>query len=199
MAPAWNAALLVAAALCAIWLVGLLLFRGPEWLRIVALCIGAAVVYGVGHDMVTARISIEYFTIGHPRLFVTDDPTPHALAWGVLATWWVGAVLGIPLALAARRGRRPRLSARNLLRPIGVLLVVMALCALVGAAIGHFGAERHWFVLFGALAESVPAEKQVAFMTAGWAHGASYLVGFLGGLVLIVKTWRRRATLPTER
>ena len=65
--------------------------------------------------------------------------------------------------------------------------------------IGHFGAERHWFVLYGALAESVPPEKQVAFLTAGWAHAASYLVGFAGGVVLIVKTWRKRATLPTER
>jgi len=199
MDPAWNAALLVAAALCAIWLTGFLVFRGPEPLRIVALCIGAAVGYGIVHDMITARISIEYFTIGHPRLFVTDDPTPHALAWGVLATWWVGLILGIPLTLAARRGRRPKLAARDLLRPIGVLLVVMALCALLGAAIGLFGAERHWFVLFGALAQSVPAEKQVAFMTAGGAHSASYLVGFAGGVVLIIKTWRRRATLPMER
>jgi hypothetical protein len=74
----------------------------------------------------------------------------------------------------------------------------MALCALVGAAIGHFGAERHWFVLFGDLRERVPPEKQVAFMTAGGAHSASYLVGFAGGVVLIVRTWKRRAALPPE-
>ena len=195
MAPAWNAVLLVAAALCAVWLAGFLIFRGPEPLRIVALCIGAAVGYGIVHDLVTARISIEYFTIGHPRLFVTDDPTPHALAWGVLATWWVGLMLGVPLAIAARRGERRKVAARELMGLIGVLLAVMALCALVGAAIGHFGAERHWFVLFGDLRERVPAEKQVAFMTAGGAHGASYFVGFAGGIVLIVRTWKRRTRL----
>jgi hypothetical protein len=196
MDPAWNAVLLVAAALCAVWLVGFLVFRGPEPLRIVALCIGAAVAYGLVHDQITARVSIEYFTIGHPRLFATDDPTPHALAWGVIATWWVGVLLGIPLAIAARRGPRPKLAARDLLRPIGVLLLVMALCALAGAAIGHFGAERNWFVLFGELRERVPPEKQIAFMTAGGAHSASYLVGFVGGVVLIVKTWRRRSAMP---
>jgi hypothetical protein len=193
MGPAWNAALFVAAGLCAIWLVGFLLFRGPEGLRIVALCILSAVAYGILHDLVTARISIEYFTIGHPRLFASDDPTPRALAWGVLATWWVGLLLGIPLALAARRGERPKVAARELVRPIGVLLCAMALCALAGAAIGHLGAQRGWFVLFGDLRERVPAEKQVAFMTAGGAHSASYLVGFAGGVVLIVRTWRARA------
>jgi len=197
--PAWHAVLLVAAALCAVWLIGFLVFRGPEPLRIVALCIAAAVGYGMVHDQITARISIEYFTIGHPRLFATDDPTPHALAWGVIATWWVGLLLGVPLAIAARRGARPKVAARELLRSIGVLLVVMALCALLGAAIGHFGAERHWFVLFGDLRERVPAETQVAFMTAGGAHSASYLAGFAGGVFLIVRTWKWRAKLPPER
>jgi hypothetical protein len=193
--PSWNAVLLVAAALCAAWLAGFLLFRGPESLRIVALCIGAAIAYGILHDQVTARVSNEYFTIGHPRLFATDDPTPHALAWGVLATWWVGLLLGIPLAIAARGGTRPRLCARELARPVGVLLVALALCALLGAAIGHLGAQRGWFVLLGELHERVPAEKQVAFLTAGGAHGASYLAGFAGGVVLIARTWKRRARL----
>ncbi len=196
--PAWSAVLLVAAALCAVWLVGFLVFRGPEWLRIVALCIGAAVAYGIVHDQVTARISIEYFTIGHPRLFASDDPTPHALAWGVIATWWVGLMLGVPLAIAARRGARPKLDARRLVRPIGVLILAMAMCALAGAAIGRVGAERHWFALFGDLRERVPPEKQVAFMTAGGAHSASYLVGFAGGVALIIRTWRRRGRLAPQ-
>jgi hypothetical protein len=195
MGPAWNAALLVSAGLAAVWLVGFLLFRGPEGLRIVALCILAAVAYGILHDMLTARISIEYFTIGHPRLFQSDDPTPHALAWGVLATWWVGLLLGVPLALAARRGERPKIAARELLRPIGVLLLAMAVCAVLGAAIGRSGAQRGWFELYGDLRERVPAEKQVAFITAGGAHSASYLTGFAGGIVLIVRTWKRRALL----
>jgi hypothetical protein len=29
-----------------------------------------------------------------------------------------------------------------------------------------------------------------------WAHNASYLFGFLGGIVVIVQTWRRRERLP---
>ena len=53
-------------------------------------------------------------------------------------------------------------------------------------------------MLFGDLRERVPPEKQVAFMTAGGAHSASYLVGFVGGVVLIVRTWRRRAWLAPQ-
>lgn len=77
-----------------------------EALRIVALAVAAAVAYGVLHDQVTARICVEYFTIGHPLLVPSYSPTLLALAWGVVATWWVGLVGG--LVLAAWTWRRPR-------------------------------------------------------------------------------------------
>ena len=69
-------------------------------LRIIGLCVLAAVLYGVAHDQVTARVCVEYFTIGHPRILATESPTVLGLAWGVIATWWVGLVLGAPLAFA---------------------------------------------------------------------------------------------------
>ena len=49
---------------------------------IIGLAICAAVVYGVLHDQVTARICIEYFTIGHPRLIDSDSPTVLGLLAG---------------------------------------------------------------------------------------------------------------------
>ena len=42
---------------------------------IVLMCVFAAVVYGVIHDQITARVCVEYFTVGHPPIFPTDDPT----------------------------------------------------------------------------------------------------------------------------
>lgn len=68
-------------------------------LRIILLCVAVAVVYDVLHDQVTARLCVEYFTIAHPPLFDTDDPTLLGLAWGALATWWVGLALGVALVL----------------------------------------------------------------------------------------------------
>ena len=67
----------------------------------------ASIVYGILHDQVTARVCVEYFTIGHPPVFNTNDPTLLAIGWGIIATWWVGLILGIPLAVAARAGNRP--------------------------------------------------------------------------------------------
>ncbi len=65
---------------------------------IVLLCVGAAIGYGILHDEVTARICVEYFTVGHPDLFGTDSPTLLGIGWGIVATWWAGLLLGIPLA-----------------------------------------------------------------------------------------------------
>jgi hypothetical protein len=34
------------------------------------------VVYGIVHDQVTARVCVEYFTVGHPPVFQTNSDTP---------------------------------------------------------------------------------------------------------------------------
>jgi hypothetical protein len=75
---------------------------------ILLMSIVAAVVYGILRDQVTARVCVEYFTIGHPPVFHTDDPTLLAIGWGTIATWWVGAMLGVPLAIVARAGPWPK-------------------------------------------------------------------------------------------
>ena len=161
-------------------------------LAIVALSILSAVVYGIAHDQVTARLCVEYFTIGHPPVFGTDSPTLLAVGWGTLATWWVGLILGVPLACAARLGRRPKRSAASLVRPITILLGVMGLCALVAGVIGYCLARGGAVVLAGPLASRVPPDRHVAFLADLWAHNAGYLSGFVGGIVLIVCAWRSR-------
>jgi hypothetical protein len=165
-------------------------------LAIIALCIASAVAYGVAHDQVTARVCAEYFTIGHPPIFDTDSPTLLGLGWGIIATWWAGLLLGIPLAIAARAGRRPRRSPRSLLRPIVALLAVMGACALLagiaGFVLGRIGAIR----LVAWLAAKVPPDRHARFLADGGAHLASYLVGFVGGLVVIVRVWRSRSMSP---
>jgi hypothetical protein len=73
-----------------------------QWIAIVVLSILACVAYGIIHDQITARICVEYFTIGHPRIIPTDDPTALGIVWGIVATWWVGVIMGIPLATVSR-------------------------------------------------------------------------------------------------
>jgi hypothetical protein len=162
---------------------------------IVALCITSAVIYGILHDQITARICVEYFTIGHEPIFQTRSPTLLGVGWGIIATWWVGLLLGVPLAIVARAGRRTKRSVRSLLKPIAGLLLIMAICTAIAGVAGYFLAKCGIFFLVEPLASRVPVDKHVAFLGDAWAHSASYLVGFVGGIVVIVKVWRSRAHL----
>lgn len=165
---------------------------GMEALGIVLLCVGAAVSYGIFHDQVTARVCVEYFTIGHVRVFDTNDPTLLGLGWGVLATWWVGLLLGIALAFAARSGTRPPTSVRSLVRPVGVVLMVMAGASLVAGLVGGGLAHTGMVTLAGPLAAAIPPDRQARFIADHWAHSASYLAGLVGGLVLTNRVWQAR-------
>lgn len=168
-------------------------------LRIVLLCIAAAVFYGEIHDQITAHLCVEYFSIAHPKIIESTEPYRLAIAWGFAATWWVGAFLGCGLAIAARSGKRTPLAASQLVRPIGVLLLVMAACALAAGLTAYVLAQRGSISLTGPLASILSPEKHIWFLVDAWAHGASYLSGFIGGLTLWTLTWRRRAACPDAR
>jgi hypothetical protein len=163
-----------------------------QFFAIVSLCIFAGITYGVLHDQITANICVEYFTIGHPPIFGTDDPTLLGLGWGVLATWWVGVILGIPLAGAARLGNRPKRTAISLIRPLAVLMIISALCAALAGFVSALLARAGLIGLLEPLASEVPKAKHVAFLSDLWAHSGSYLSGFIGGGLIILHVWRRR-------
>jgi len=162
------------------------------YLAIVAMSIASAVLYGILHDQVTARVCVEYFTVGHPPIFGTDDPTLLGIGWGIIATWWMGLLLGVPLALAARLGHKPQRSVRSLVRPVLILLAVMGQCALVCGLVGWLAARNGIVRLIGPIADALPLDRHVPFLADLWAHSASYLVGFLGGIFVIVSVWKSR-------
>lgn len=158
-----------------------------ESAKIVSGCTLAAVVFGIIHDQFTARICLEYFTVFHPPIFATQSPTLLGLGWGIVATWWAGAIVGLLLVIAARFGSWPQLNARDLAPMVFWLMSCMAVCALVFGVIGYFWAPQpQWLSL------ALPTEKSRAFLADWWAHSASYASGFLGGLVLCVIVWVKR-------
>lgn len=169
-------------------------------LAILLLSLLAAVGYGILHDLATAHVCVEYFTIGHVRVVDSESPLVLALVWGVLATWWVGLLGGVLLAWAARQGPWPKLGAVHLLRPIGICLLVMGAGALLAGVAGHLAASRGWIRLVGPLAERVPPDRHVAFLTDMWAHLASYALGATAFIVLAWRTRRdrRRVALPVD-
>jgi len=162
------------------------------WLQFVALGIVAACIYGMVHDQFTARICVEYFTLGHAPLFVTESPTILGIGWGVVASWWGGALLGLGLAAAARAGRPPKIEASEMVRPVIGLLMVMAASAILSGIAGYWLASTGQIHLSGRIALDLLPEKHPYFLADMWAHGASYLVGFMGGWLLIVWVWWKR-------
>lgn len=178
-----------------------LLARCP-WLRgflptlaIVLLCVGAAAAYGLIHNQITARVCIEYFTIGHPRMFKSDSPTLHALFWGVAATWWAGLLSGLLIATAARAGSWPRLTVRNVWPLVLALVVVMALAAWTAGTFGRSFAKTYPPEQpLKAWGGEVPANRYADFMACAYAHGASYQVGFVGSAVVagvvVARRWK---------
>jgi hypothetical protein len=159
---------------------------------ITLLSVVAAVGYGIVHDQVTVRICLEYFTSFHPHVFPTEDPTLLGIGWGIIATWWVGFLLGVPLAFCARLGRAPRRDVESLVQPMAKLLAIMAVCAAVAGVTGWLLAAAGAIRVVGRMATAVPPDRHARFLADLWAHNASYAVGFVGGIVLCVRVWRHR-------
>lgn len=84
------------------------------------------------------------------------------------------------------------MTAGDLVRPLGLLLLVAAACALMAGAAGFAAASAGWVRLFGPLAFQVPPERHRLLFADLWAHAAGYAAASLGGVWLIVRTRRAR-------
>ena len=158
-----------------------------ERLKIVFVCVLASVLYGIVHDQFTARICIEYFTVFHPPVFATQSPTLLGIGWGIIATWWAGAIIGVLLSTVAQSGPRNKLRAAQLIPLVTRLMVFMALCATLFGVIGYF-----WGSLPAEFSGVLPRNEERRFLADWWAHNASYASGFVGGLSLCVVVWIKR-------
>jgi hypothetical protein len=163
-------------------------------LKIILLCVAAAVVYGVGQDQVTARVCVEYFTVGHAPIFATESPTLLALEFGTRATWWVGLILGVLAAGVSRTGSWPKVDAVQLIRPLACLIAVMAVASLLAGITGYRIAMASGFVLPEPLGPRIVKAHHGSFFADSLAHLAAYGVGLLGGLIVCagVLVQRRR-------
>jgi hypothetical protein len=173
-----------------------------ESFKIILFCILSAVAYGICHDQVTARVCVEYFTVGHPPIFHTESPTFLAIGWGIFATWWMGLILGVLAALASRAGSWPKFKAANLVRPIGGLLIVMAIASLLAGIAGYQIAKAGGLMLPEPLASRILTTHHNAFFADLLAHQAAYGVGFFGGLVVcglvLIRRWRMGKSLGSQ-
>jgi hypothetical protein len=155
-----------------------------HFLKIVLFVTLTMISYGIAHDQVTARVSIEYFTIGHPPLINTENPTLIAFAWGFVATWWVALPAGVIVALMARVGTWHKITWTDLRRPALIYIAATATVCVIAGIIGCIAASRGWVWLLEPMASAVPSERHTRFLANLWAHTAAYVMGVVGTLAL---------------
>ena len=154
----------------------------------------AAVVYGVIHDQITARICVEYFTKAHFYIGIAD-PTLLGFFWGIVGTWWVGLFLGVPLAIVSTFGKKPKIRAIDLVDSICRLLVSMFAIAVLAGGISYLLAAQGQVRINPAYINVIPPGAYNAFIAVSGAHLASYLTGGCGGILIILSVWKKRCKL----
>ena len=161
---------------------------------IVFFSILAACAYGIAHNLVTAHVCVEYFLPPiHPIIFPTDSPIILALTWGIIATWWVGLLLGILLAAVCRLGRRPKLTVGNIVRPALILFVCLYVVSMLLGVIGYIAWHSGFFTWI--LLDDIAPERHARFVFNAVAHESAYFFGAIGGIVLMFHLWKKRRML----
>jgi hypothetical protein len=102
-------------------------FPFSGFIQIVALGVITAVAYGIINDLFACHQCLEYFTNGHTafhkRLITSNNPNANAVVWGIHATWILGAIAGVVMAVAARAFKIAALTALNLTPFAGALVI----------------------------------------------------------------------------
>lgn len=159
---------------------------------IILLCISASIVFGILHNQISARVSLEYFTIGHYRLISSESPTLMGIAWGIHSTWWVGLIFGVLLALAGRAGKWEKRTARSLVKPVLLLSAVCGAAALIAGFIAYRLMSTDSISFISEMSLAIEPARQPGFLAALWMHTASYTVGTMGGLIIAVRVFACR-------
>lgn len=168
--------------------------KPPVLILLLLLAMLVASVFGALHNQLSYSVGPSYFTALKFPQFGIDPETPARLgaAWvGVQASWWVGALVGMPAflyGLLAVPTARSYLAAG--IGAIGLVVVLSLLAACLGLVGGIFAAETGLLDSYIAPPEGV---DRAEFLRAGMMHDAGYLGGFLGALLAFWPMRRARA------
>ena len=158
----------------------------------------AALLYGAINDQITVTISPEYFLYGKELAHVIgDDPPMGRLRWeaakiGLKATWTAGLIFGVFLLLANNPIRAlPRLRNRQLVMYIPVILLIAAMCGVLGGVAGYHGFLTRFDSDFQAIV-AADFYRPTRFMCAWGVHLGDYIGGLLGTIAAVVFVVRQR-------
>jgi len=164
-------------------------------LSILAMCVGGMIGYGLIQDQITARLSLEYFTLAHPRVFDSDEPTWHGLVWGFLGGWPGGLFLGLALAFTATLGHWPTFGPSQLRTPLLILFLCQGFSTALTGFVAWTNYDKIGIDFVGDWAKVIPGEHRRGFFTVACAHMATYSVATVGSVILCGwVAWKRRSS-----
>lgn len=179
--------------------------RWREYAFLIA-CVAIAIAYGITNDLITSRISPEYFLFfkgAAERVSseVAARPEAHraALDWqavriGTFATWSVGLLAGAAILVANTVGGWPRLAMSRLLRLVPVLFVAAVLLAI---PMGWLGGTGRLTWTSADFAEMVARDEMRPYrvMCVYGIHLGGYVGAGVGLLAVLIRVilLRRRA------
>ncbi|MGV3541239.1 MAG: hypothetical protein ACO1OQ_15595 [Rufibacter sp.] len=168
-----------------------------------------SVLYGILHDQITYSISQEYYTkfkfyqFGLENYF-HQSPRLGVTIVGFQATWWMGLMIGIVIALVSFLHRQPKQMLQVSLKALGVVLLVTVLVPVVCVPI-YF-----WEDFFSnspvpyALVEpdftpsSLSISNTFTYVVVGTIHNFSYLGGLIGlvaGIIYHIWSYKKPANV----
>lgn len=178
-----------------------------KFLTLILIVIIAALaggIYGAIHDQLTYTISPEYYTKFKFIQFELADEGPEAhlsnprlwvAAVGVMATWWMGVLIGFILGLVGLIHADWQIMLRVTLRAFLITMGVAFVVGIIGLIYGclflaNEPAESfsNWFIPYNLI-------DFKSFVTVGSMHNFSYAGGFVGLVAGIVYGLGQRSKL----
>jgi len=163
-----------------------LLFLWTRWRDLICWTIVICVIaglFGALHNQVSYTVSADYFHAFKFSQFQIPESFQNrwGAAWvGVMATWWIGLIVGPSLVITSYRVSRQGAAASIMLSGILTTLLATALFSLAGLVIASV-----WLTPANLQDWWVPpvVQDRIAFLRAGAMHDASYLGGAIGTLL----------------
>lgn len=164
-------------------------------------------IYGMLHDQITYTISNEYYTkfkfiqfgLDHwgmgtdigteaaPEIKL-DNPRLGAAIVGVLATWWVGMIIGIILGLIGLMHQNAKKMFIITMKASLLTVVIALLVGLLGLLYGKLALANN--LSNGSLPNNLI--NKTNFIMVGSMHNFSYLGGLIGMIISIIYSIRKR-------
>ena len=163
-----------------------------EAAKIVLLSIIATTVYGIVHCLTSAHLCVEYFTVLPSNPYAMTSPLALGVVWGIVGFWWIGLVLGLLVAAAARCGRRPPRTALSLIQPLAKHFILTGIFGVLSGIVGYAYGVVGFVRLLPHLANQIEYGRHVEVIACLWSHRVAYLFQFVGATVLMFAIWRSR-------